>query len=96
MDQVQIPIFNQALLSSFGVYEAVKVDQGRPFYLEEHLHRLLQSAEMLDLSLDVDTATLTGWFDRLNGIDSLATWRLTIIVLGAIEAGDRAYHRHAA
>ena len=87
LGQAQIPIFNQALLSSFGVYEAVKVERGQPFYLEEHLQRLLQSAEMLELSLDVDVATLARWFDELNQIDSHATWRLTIIAVGSVEAG---------
>ena len=84
--EAQVPIFNQALLSSFGVYEAVKVEAGRPFYLEEHLHRLLQSAAMLDLALDLDVPTLAAWFDRLNRLDPQATWRLTIVAIGAVEA----------
>ncbi len=87
--QAQVSIFDQALLSSFGVYEAIKVDQGRPFYLEEHLQRLLKSAELLDLSLGVDVPTLVDWFNRLKQVDPQATWRLTIIGLGTVEAGSR-------
>ncbi len=87
--QAQVSLFDQALLSSFGVYEAIKVDRGRPFYLEEHLRRLLKSAELLDLSLGVEAPTLVEWFDRLNRVDPKATWRLTVIGLGAVEPGGQ-------
>lgn len=87
--QAQVSLFDQALLSSFGVYEAIKVDQGRPFHLEEHLRRLLKSAELLDLSLGVEVATLVEWFDQLNRVEPGATWRLTIIGLGAVERGGQ-------
>ena len=88
IDQAQISIFNKALFSSFGVYETVKVDRGRPFYLENHLRRLLKSAAMLELDLDVDTATLAAWFDQLLQADPQATWSLQILGIGAIEAGQ--------
>jgi branched-subunit amino acid aminotransferase/4-amino-4-deoxychorismate lyase len=55
--------------------------------LEEHLDRLLQSAAMVGLSLDPDVATLAQWFGQLNRLDPRATWRLTIIAIGAVEAG---------
>ena len=51
VDLAQVSIFNKAIFSSFGIYEAIKIDRGRPFYLMEHLRRLLDSAEMLDLEL---------------------------------------------
>lgn len=86
--QAQVSIFNQALLSSFGVYEAIKVERGRPFYLEGHLQRLLKSAQMLDLALEVEVAMLVNWFELLNQVDPQATWRLTIIAFGAVAAGD--------
>lgn len=85
--QAQISVFNQAFFSSFGVYETVKIDRGRPFYLEEHLHRLLQSAAMIDLDLGVDRETLTAWFEKLLQIDPQATWSLKLIALGGLEAG---------
>lgn len=85
--QAQISLFNKAYFSSFGVYEAVKVAQGRPFYLEEHLHRLQKSAAMLDLGLDADVPTLAQWAGQLCRLDPQATWNLRILVLGAMEAG---------
>ena len=87
-NQAQISIFNKALFFSFGVYETVKVDRGHPFYLENHLRRLLKSAAMLELDLGVDTATLAAWFDQLLQVDPQATWSLKILGIGAIEAGQ--------
>lgn len=86
-DQAQISLFNKAYFSSFGVYESVKVDQGRPFYLEEHLHRLHTSAAMLDLELAVDTPTMVRWFEQLAQIDPQATWSLRMLVIGPADAG---------
>lgn len=88
-EQAQVSIFNKALWASFGVYETVKVDRGCPFYLEEHLHRLHQSAVMLDLGLEPDTATLTGWFELLLEVDRQATWSLRIVALGASDSGEK-------
>jgi branched-subunit amino acid aminotransferase/4-amino-4-deoxychorismate lyase len=82
LDQAQVSIFHPAYFSSFGIYETVKVDQGRPFFLEEHLCRLLNSARMIELDLGIDTATLGEWFQRLARVDDSATWSLKIIALG--------------
>jgi branched-subunit amino acid aminotransferase/4-amino-4-deoxychorismate lyase len=88
--EARISIFNPAYFASFGVYETVKVDQGRPFYLEEHLRRLLQSAAMIDLNLEAGVETLAGWFWQLAQVEPQATWSLKIIALGGIEPGDGA------
>jgi branched-subunit amino acid aminotransferase/4-amino-4-deoxychorismate lyase len=85
--QAKISVFNQAFFSSFGVYETVKVDRGRPFYLEEHLRRLLQSARMIDLKLGIEIETLAAWFEKLLQLDPQATWSLKLIALGALDAG---------
>jgi len=82
IDQAQISIFNPSLFSSFGIYETVKVDKGRSFYLDEHLHRLLQSAKMLDMDLSVNTTSLADWFQMLMAVDPQATWSLKIIAFG--------------
>ncbi len=89
VDRIQISLFDKAVFSSFGVYEAVKVDRGRPFHLEEHLRRLLKSAQMIELELGVDVATLVDWFNRLNQVEPQATWSLRITAFGAVEAGAR-------
>lgn len=88
-EQAQISLFNPAHFSSFGVYETVKIDRGRPFYFEEHLHRLHKSAQMIELELEVTVQTLGEWFTKLINLDPQATWSLKILALGAVEAGGK-------
>ncbi len=87
-DQAQISLFHQAVFSSFGVYEAVKVDRGRPFYLAEHLSRLFNSADAIELALGVDAPTLLEWFKLLAAPDPQATWTLRLMALGSVRLED--------
>jgi branched-subunit amino acid aminotransferase/4-amino-4-deoxychorismate lyase len=84
-EEAQTGLFNPAFLASFGVYETIKIDQGRPFYLEEHFYRLLRSAEMIELDLQTNLADLALAFDLLLEIDRHASWTLRILGLGALE-----------
>ncbi len=85
LERAQISPFHKAYFSSFGIYETVKVDRGRPFYLENHLHRLHHSAGVIDLRLPADIPTLAAWFEKLRQIEPQATWTLKIIALGALD-----------
>lgn len=89
VDEALVSIFNKAIFASFGVYEAVKIQRGCPFYLEEHLHRLRQSAELIDLELGIDGPALVDWVKQLCQLDPDATWRMIIIAFGSIETNDR-------
>ncbi len=87
-ERAKIPVTNKALFSSFGVYETMKVVAGRPFYQDEHLARLLTSAGLLDMDLQVDVLTLRAWFTMLADVDRAATWSLRILALGAVQKAD--------
>ncbi len=87
-EAAQTWLFNPAYFYSFGIYETVKIDRGRPFYLREHLQRLLNSAGMIDLDLNLDVETLALWFDRLQDIDRQATWSLKMLGLGDLSGGQ--------
>src|SRR3954467_3334410 len=52
-DEVRIPATDEGLLRRGGVFEVVRLYEGRPFALDDHLARMERSAANLRLPLDV-------------------------------------------
>ncbi len=52
--EATIPVTDEGLLRGDGVFEAVRVYDGRPFALEAHLRRLERSAANLRLPVDIE------------------------------------------
>jgi branched-chain amino acid aminotransferase len=53
-DEVRIPATDEGLLRGDGAFEVVRLYDGRPFALDDHLARMERSAANLRLPLDVD------------------------------------------
>ncbi|MBW3654030.1 MAG: aminotransferase class IV [Actinobacteria bacterium] len=51
--RAQIPVTDEGLLRGDGVFEVVRLYDGRPYGLDEHLERMKRSADALRLPLDV-------------------------------------------
>lgn len=52
-DQATIPATDDGLLRGDGIFEALRVYDGRPFGLEEHLQRLTRSAAGMSLEISI-------------------------------------------
>jgi branched-chain amino acid aminotransferase len=52
--EVMIPATDEGLLRGDGVFEVIRVYDGRPFALEDHLARLQRSADNLRLPIDLE------------------------------------------
>jgi branched-chain amino acid aminotransferase len=54
VDEMRIPVTDKGLIRGDGVFEVVRLFEGRPFALREHLERMQRSADNLRLPLDMD------------------------------------------
>jgi branched-chain amino acid aminotransferase len=53
-EQARIPVTDEGLLRGDGVFEVVRLYDGRPFALDEHLDRMARSAAAVRLALDLE------------------------------------------
>jgi branched-chain amino acid aminotransferase len=59
--EATIPATDEGLLRGDGVFEVIRVYDGRPFALDEHLQRIERSAANLRLPLDVEAVRADAW-----------------------------------
>jgi branched-chain amino acid aminotransferase len=88
--EAKVSLFSPALFSSFGVYESVEVVGGVPFHLRDHLSRLAESAEMIELSLPYSIDEIASWVSQLIREIGDQDCILRIIALGVTQAEDEA------
>lgn len=79
-EHARVSVFDHGFLYGDGVYETLRVYQGRVFLLERHVARLRRSCELIGLELPIEDQTwipiLTELLDR-NGLQN-AGLRVTI------------------
>jgi branched-chain amino acid aminotransferase len=71
--EATVPATDEGLLRGDGVFEVVRLYEGRPYALDEHLARMERSAANLRLPADVATlrAELGRLLDEAGGVDAL-------------------------
>jgi len=88
--QAKVSLFSPALFNSFGVYESVEVADSVPFHLRDHLSRLAESAEMIELHLPYSLYDMASWVSQLISENGKDDCLLRIVALGATQAEDKA------
>lgn len=88
--EAKASLFSPALFNSFGVYESIQVDENVPFHLGDHLSRLAESAEMIELSLPYTIQDIAKWVNLLLQEEDDQDCLLRIIALGVTQIEDEA------
>lgn len=79
---VTLPVQNREVQYGFGVYETIKVIQGHPLYLDEHLNRLFHSAAGIGLAHPYTYNLIASWVALLIATDAIKEATLRILLLG--------------
>jgi len=58
-DQAVIPVDDLAILRGYGVCDIMRTYKGKPYFLKDHIHRLVNSAKEIGLSLPWQTREIT-------------------------------------
>ena len=80
--EARVSVLTPALLLSFGVYESVRVEKGVPFLMAEHLERLANSAELIQLPLPASLDVIGSWVAPLLARSRMSSGLLRILALG--------------
>ena len=63
-------------------HESIEVAEGLPFHLKDHLARLAESAEMIELKMPYAVNEIAGWIKRLIPENGNRDCLLRVIALG--------------
>lgn len=82
-DQAMIPVDDLAVLRGYGVCDIMRTYKGRPFFLNEHIQRLENSAKEIGLSLPWQTKEITNIvLETLKKNPSIDEANIRVIITG--------------
>jgi branched-subunit amino acid aminotransferase/4-amino-4-deoxychorismate lyase len=89
--EAQVPVTRREVFFGFAVYESLKVREGVPLFVGEHLDRLFESARVLRLVHHFSRGAIAESFRRLAEANDLADASLRMLLVGGEEPELFAY-----
>lgn len=86
-DEARISIFDRGFLYGDGLFETMRAYSGRIFMVEDHIQRLFESADALEIPLERDRGALTSAIERLLNLNSLYDAYIRLTVSRGIHTG---------
>ncbi len=80
-DRAMVSVFDSGFVLGDGIWEGLRVFNGRVAFFDEHMDRLFEGAKALDFELDLSRAQLSERIDRLlaaNGMHDGVSIRLIV------------------
>jgi len=91
VEEAQVSVLDRGFLFGDGVYEVIPVYAGHVLRLDEHLQRLQQSLDAIQLEVEEDWPTLIADLIELNGGGDLSVYLQ--VTRGVAEKRDHAFPR---
>lgn len=80
-----IPLSNIEYQYGFGVYETIRVNDGIPYFLKDHIERLLESARIIGIAHKFDERLVEESVIALVEKNNAETCNLKILLIGGVD-----------
>jgi branched-subunit amino acid aminotransferase/4-amino-4-deoxychorismate lyase len=90
-EEAVVPVTRREVFFGFAVYESLKVQEGVPLFIDEHLDRLFESARVLRLAHTFRRDAIADSFRRLAAANELELATLRMLLVGGDEPEFYAY-----
>ncbi|MEA5033606.1 MAG: aminotransferase class IV [Sphaerochaeta sp.] len=84
--EATLPVHDRELQYGFGVYESLRVIQGKVVYPQDHMVRLFYSADGLGLRHRFNADQVLGWLYLLLESDNIQEATIRVLLMGGMEA----------
>ena len=89
VEQAHISLFNVAYSYGFGVYETIKVRNGTPYFVDQHVERLEKSAEIIGLEHPYTQEQIKNFIAALlQKHTHIAAGNIKLLLIGAEQKED--------
>lgn len=87
IEQAAVPLDNIEYSYGYGVYETIRLANGKLYFLPEHCERLLQSAQIINLAHDFTADFAQKAVQELIENNQVATCNIKILLIGGPKPG---------
>lgn len=81
-DKALINVKDLSVLRGYGVFDFLRTYNGKPFYLDDHLNRLFNSAKFIDLEIPWSKEQIKKWIFKTLKKNNFSESSIRIIVTG--------------
>lgn len=85
-----LPVSDKAVWFDFGVYESMKIIQGKAFYPEKHIERFFHSADLIGMRMGFQPEEVLGWIHKFIVEEKLDNALLRLFAYGDTEENKQA------
>ena len=83
-DRAKISVFDHGLLYGDGVFEGIRIYNGRIFRLDEHIDRLYESASTISLNIGISRAKLVQATIKTAKVNNIKTGYIRLVITRGI------------